>query len=77
MTRQHGFTMFEMVIVLVVLGILTAGLAPLLLSKYSQTLEDTDRRALTDAQTAIINYAVGFGGIPDPIDATGLAVAGD
>lgn len=70
--RTAGFTIFEMVIVLIMVGILTAGLAPMLLSQHTNTMEERDRRALEEAKTALINYAISHGGFPDPlpIDAT-------
>ena len=63
-----GFTMIEMTIVLIMIGILTASLAPLLLRQFTNNKEGLDRTALLDAQTAIINYAISFGGIPNPLN---------
>lgn len=59
--------MVEMTIVLVMIGILTAALAPMLLRQHTGTLEERDRVALLDMKTAIISYATTFGGIPDPV----------
>lgn len=72
----RGFALLELALVLIVMGILTAGLAPLLLSRHTQGLEATDRTALADAQSAIVNYALSFGGLPDPLDDAGAPVAG-
>jgi prepilin-type N-terminal cleavage/methylation domain-containing protein len=74
MKRQHGFTMIEMTIVLIMIGILTAALGPLLLSKFNQSTEETDRRALEEAKTAIISYATSFGGVPNPLSMAGINV---
>ncbi len=67
MKYQHAFTMIEMTIVLIIIGILTATLAPMLLRNHTSTMEERDRLALEEAKTAIINYAISFGGIPDPV----------
>jgi len=66
MKSTLGFTMIEMAIVLIMIGILTASLAPLLSRQHTNSLETADHQALLDAQTAIINYAISFGGIPNP-----------
>ncbi len=55
--RALGFTMIEMTIVLIMIGILTASLAPLILRQHNNTMEERDRVALENAKTAIINYA--------------------
>lgn len=67
MRRQAGFTLVEITIVIVIIGILTATLAPLLLRQHTNTMEERDRVALEEAKTAIISYATTFGGIPDPV----------
>ncbi|MEJ1959819.1 MAG: type II secretion system protein [Nitrosomonadales bacterium] len=76
MKLKTGFTMIEMTIVLIMIGILTAALAPLLMSQHTNNLEERDRVALTNAKNAIISYATTFGGIPDPqnADASGNPV---
>ena len=71
--KQHpsksprGFTLIEVTLVIVVMGLLMAGLAPLLLRQHTGTMEARDATALEDAKTAIINYAITYGGIPDPL----------
>lgn len=75
MKSASGFTMIEMVIVLVMIGILTASLAPLLLRQHTSSMEERDRVALEDAKTAIISYATTFGGIPNPNSAV-AAISG-
>ncbi len=73
--RRHapGFTLIEMVIVLIVIGLLTAGSAPLIVRQFSTAMAQRDRQALDNARIALVNYAITFGGIPDPlpIDANG------
>lgn len=65
--RSAGFTIFEMVIVLIMVGILTAGIAPMLLRQHTNTMEEKDRLALENAKQAIINYAISNGGFPDQL----------
>lgn len=67
MRRLTGFTMVEMTIVLIMIGILTAALAPLLLRQHTNTMEEKDRVALEEAKVAIISYAMTSGGVPDPL----------
>lgn len=69
--RIGGFTIFEMVIVLIMLGILTAGLAPLLRTQHTQTMEDANRKGLNTARDVLITYALTNGGLPVPL--TGAA----
>ena len=70
---KRGFTMVEMAIVLIMIGILTASLAPLILRQHTNSQEGIDHQALLDAQTAVINYAITFGGIPDPVLVNGAS----
>lgn len=71
--KINGFTLIEITIVLIMIGILTASMLPLLLRQHSNTMEGRDRAALLDAQTAIINYAITFGGIPNASGVAGAA----
>lgn len=70
MKRAHGFTMIEMTIVLVMIGILTAALAPALLRQHANTMEARDREALLAVKTSLTSYMTTFGGIPDPVSGT-------
>ena len=76
MKSKRGFTMVEMAIVIIMIGILTASLAPLLLRQHTNSQEGIDHQALLDAQTAVINYAISFGGIPNPVGLLASAVNG-
>lgn len=73
--NQAGFTIFEMVIVLVMVGLLTASIAPLLQRQHTNTMEEKDKLALESARTALINYAISNGGIPDPLPIVSAAGA--
>jgi len=75
MKRHNGFTMIEMTIVLIMIGLLTAAIAPLLMNQHTNSMEERDRVALTNAKMAIINYAESFGGIPNPQGVTGILLA--
>lgn len=65
--REKGFTLIEMTIVMVVLGILGMGFADSLVNKFANTMEEKDRISLEEAKRAIISYALSNGGIPDPV----------
>ena len=67
LNKSQGFTLIEVTLVIIVMGLLMAGLAPLLLRQHSGSMEARDNTALEDAKTAIINNAISFGGIPDPL----------
>jgi prepilin-type N-terminal cleavage/methylation domain-containing protein len=68
MNSKLGFTMVEMAIVIIILGLLTAALAPLLMQQHTNAMEDTDRKALAKAKDEIISYAIQNGGIPNPLN---------
>jgi prepilin-type N-terminal cleavage/methylation domain-containing protein len=73
--KSAGFSLLEMVIVLIMVGILTASLAPVLLRQNTGSQEARDRIALEEAKTAIINYAITYGGIPNPLNEAGVPCA--
>ncbi|MDZ4202952.1 MAG: hypothetical protein U1C96_12495 [Gallionella sp.] len=72
--RQYGMSMFGIVVVLMIVGVLTATLAPMLLSQHTQSTEGSDRKALEAARTALVGYALSVGKLPKPVDATGVSV---
>jgi type II secretory pathway pseudopilin PulG len=64
MRRMRGFTIFEMVIVIIMVGLLTAGLSPLVVSSHTRSMENDERAALRTAKEALIAYALTNGGLP-------------
>lgn len=64
MRRMRGFTIFEMVIVIIMVGLLTAGLSPLVVSSHTRSMENDERAALRTAKDALIAYALTNGGLP-------------
>ena len=67
-----GFSLIEMAIVLIILGILATVLIPPLVSsvKYEKRAENKD--ALNALKLSIIGYAKANNGIPDSLNGTGL-----
>ena len=63
--------MIGIIIVMMIVGAMTAALAPMLLSKYNQSRAGTDRQSLEAAKSAIIGYALSKGKFPPPVDASG------
>jgi prepilin-type N-terminal cleavage/methylation domain-containing protein len=76
---QNGFTLVEMAIVLMIVGILLGGLlVPLSAQMAQRNISDT-QKALSEIKEAIIGYALANGRLPCPADptiATGSANAG-
>lgn len=71
---QNGFTLVEISIVLVIVGLLLAGLLPTISSQIEvRNISDT-RKQLNDIQQALIGFAVINGRLPCP--APGNAVTG-
>lgn len=79
--RQHqiGFTLVEMAIVLMIIGLLLGGLIPTISSQIEQQHTNETRKQLGEIQQALIGYALINGRLPCPADgtiATGQANAG-
>jgi len=74
MQRQQGFTIFELVIVLIMVGLLTAGLVPLLTAQHARSMDQDEREALHQARDALISVGINRGGFPAPLNsgATGF-----
>ena len=67
---RTGFTLFEIVIVLAILGVLIAGLAiPISTQVQLRRYEDT-RKLLADAKDALLGFASANGRLPCPASAT-------
>lgn len=77
--KNSGFTLVEMAIVLMIVGLLLGGLIPTLSAQMeSQRINET-RKQLDEIQQALIGYALVNGRLPCPAEAslaTGLANAG-
>ncbi len=69
--RAHaGFSLFEIVIVLAILGILTAGIAiPISTQVQMRRYEDT-RKLMADAKDALLGFAAANGRLPCPASST-------
>lgn len=74
--KQCGMSVFGVVIVMVIVGVLLAAVAPMLLSKHTYSMAGSDRKALDAARTALIGYAFSTGNLPAPVDASGVPVIG-
>lgn len=64
--RQHGFSLVEIAMVLVIVGLLIGGLLTPLSTQMEQRRVADTRRALEEAREALIGYAVRNGHLPCP-----------
>lgn len=64
--RQHGFTLVEIAIVLVVVGLLIGGLITPLSTQLEQRRTADTQRAMKDARDALVGFAVRNGYLPCP-----------
>lgn len=77
--QSHGFTLVEMAIVLIIIGLLLAGVMMPLSAQVEQRRIDQTQKALNDINEAILGFAVANGRLPCPADPTvptGTAGAG-
>jgi len=66
MRQQHGFSLVEIAIVLVIVGLMIGGLlTPLTVQMEQRRVADT-RRMLDEARDALVGYAVRHGHLPCP-----------
>jgi prepilin-type N-terminal cleavage/methylation domain-containing protein len=71
MTQQRGFSLVEIAIVLVIVGLMIGGLlTPLTVQMEQRRVADT-RRMLDDAREALVGYAVRHGHLPCPAISAG------
>jgi prepilin-type N-terminal cleavage/methylation domain-containing protein len=69
--RQQGFTLVEMAIVLLIVGLLLGGLLPILSSQVDQRHVSETSKQLDEIKEALIGYAVINGRLPCPAYSTG------
>lgn len=65
-TRQNGFSLVEIAIVLVIVGLMIGGLLTPLSAQMEQRRVADTRRMLEEAREALIGYAVRHGHLPCP-----------
>jgi prepilin-type N-terminal cleavage/methylation domain-containing protein len=76
---QSGFTLIEMAIVLMIVGVLLGGMLMPLTAQMDQHNNSDTQKALSEIKEALIGFALVNGRLPCPADptiATGLANAG-
>ncbi len=69
--KQHAFTLIELVVVIMILGILAGVAAPKLLSTSSSATDNGLRQTLSIVRDAIEMYAAEQGGTLPPCTGTG------
>jgi len=77
--RQPGFTLVEMAMVMLIIGLLLGGLMPTLSAQMEAQRVSETRKQLEEVQQALMGYALANGRLPCPADpaiATGQANAG-
>jgi general secretion pathway protein G len=68
MTRRPGFTLIELVVVIMILGILAGVAAPKLFSTSSSATDNGLKQTLAIVRDAIELYAAKYGSLPNPAD---------
>ena len=77
--QQSGFTLVEMAMVLLIIGLLLGGLMPTLTTQMEVQRINETRKQMEDIQQALLGFAIANGRLPCPADpaiATGQANAG-
>ncbi len=72
--RHHGFTLVEMAIVLLIIGLLLGGLLPTISSQVDQRRVTDTNRQLDEIREALLGFAIANGRLPCPAapNTTGL-----
>ncbi|MDT8452256.1 MAG: type II secretion system protein [Gammaproteobacteria bacterium] len=70
--NKNGFTLVELAIVLVIIGVLLGSFIGSLASRIEKTQYDETRKELNDIKAALIAYAFTFGVLPCPDDPTDI-----
>lgn len=68
LTLQNGFTLVEMAIVLMIVGLLLGGMLVPLSAQLNQRNNTDTQKAMADIKEAIIGYAMANGQLPCPAD---------
>ncbi|MGA7749978.1 MAG: type II secretion system protein [Gallionella sp.] len=68
--QQHGFTLVEIAIVLLIVGLLMGGLLPTLSGQIDQRRNSDTSKQLDEIKDALIGYAVINGRLPCPASST-------
>ena len=71
---QNGFTLLEMAIVLMIVGLLLGGMLVPLTAQMDQRNFTETRKSLDDIQQALIGYAIINGRLPCPASSTSNGV---
>jgi prepilin-type N-terminal cleavage/methylation domain-containing protein len=66
MNRQNGFTLVEMAVVLLIIGLLLGGLVPGISSQMEQQQTNETRKQLEEIQQALVGFTVANGRLPCP-----------
>lgn len=56
--RDHGFTMVELLVVMLIIGFLSAISVPIFVGQYERTTNSTTINDLTNAKLSLVAYAV-------------------
>lgn len=64
--KQQGFTLIEMAVVLMIIGLLLAGLVPTISSQMEQRQTGDTRRQMDEIQQALIGFTIANGRLPCP-----------
>ncbi len=64
--KPHGFSLIEMAVVLMIVGLLLAGLLPTISSQIEQQRTHETRKQLDEIQQALIGFAIANGRLPCP-----------
>lgn len=74
MNQQNGFTLVEMAMVLMIIGLLLGGLIPTISSQVEQRRTNETRKQLDEMKDALFGFAVANGRLPCPASATSNGV---
>jgi prepilin-type N-terminal cleavage/methylation domain-containing protein len=76
-SRQGAFTLIELAVVLLIIGLLLGSLMYTLSAQTDQRTREQTQRTLEQAREAVLGYAVANGRLPCPASAASLGVESD